>query len=152
MSGKPSILVHHDDSKPRQTIGRHTVSFSDDFDPRAPDSGDNSRHSIRGDSPPRLVDESSGASSRRNATSEPPVLLDDDDAPRLTRRNTLSLPTSSRAPTSPPSAWHPAGTVYRFIILSTVAFILTTGYFSDETIGATNSELRTYESLADGAR
>lgn len=144
MSNKPSILVHPEE-KGRQTSSRHTVTFADDFDPRSASINDVPRHSQRSDSPPDLVDRTSSIPSRRSSNYEPPVLLDDDELPRLTKRNGLPLTAGSRSALAPPSTWHPAGTVYRFIVLSTVAFILTTGYFSDETIGATNSELRTYQ-------
>lgn len=88
------------------------------------------------------------AMNRRSHSSEPSVSLDDDESPRASRRSTGSWGPVSNAPSrpiNPPSVWHPAGTLFRFSILSTVAFILTTGYFSDETIGATNTELRTYQ-------
>lgn len=148
MTARPSILVPHDDSKPRQTISRHTVTFSDDFNPRAPDAFDNTVPSILDGAPNGLSDPINSTLSRRNSSTEPSVVLDDDESPRITRRNTGSYgPTysASKIAVNPPSVWHPAGVVYRFVILSCVAFILATGYFSDETIGATNSALRTYD-------
>lgn len=145
MTTRPSILLSGDDSKPRQTIGRHTVSFADEFNPRVSDTMDDTVPSILKGSPNGIGD---STMNRRSHSSEPSVLLEDDESPRVSRRSTGSwgpMSGQSGRPINPPSVWHPAGTVYRFLILSTVAFILTTGYFSDETIGATNTELRTYQ-------
>lgn len=141
-----------DDDKSRGTVQRTTVTFADNFDPRARDNSDSPtlgpRASINDSSRAR----SSASTSRRVSSGDAGTnsgSADDDDASRAARRTTgsfgPSVPTS-RGAINPPFMWHPTGILYRFTILALVAFILLVGYFADETIGATTSELRTCNS------
>jgi len=132
-----------------QPRARPTVSFADHFDPRGSDSRDK-------DTASPIVQGNEGVRSRTSSipnrksgldeTSSLSDMLDDDDVSKSPHRSPATyVPASmsSRAAVQPPFGWHPSGVFYRFTILALVAFILLVGYFSDETIGATTSELRT---------
>lgn len=149
MSSDSTFTVPIDEKKTKNKSGRPTVTFADDFDPRGLGGSDTTAPStlLGGNGSPRIR---SIATSGRRSLSEDAgangAFSDDDETPRVTKRlanSTSVLSAPSRAAQSPPYPWHPTGVLYRFTILATVAFILLAGYFSDETIGATNSELRT---------
>jgi hypothetical protein len=133
----------------RSTKIRPTVTFADDFDPRGLGSHDDAHRSTYSDTNDITNARSNLSPTRRNSSNEGgshSSLLDDEDPSRAARRTTGSFgPVSgaTRAALSPPYPFHPTGWLFRFTILGTVAYILLAGYFSDETIGATNSELST---------
>jgi MFS family permease len=142
-----------EEPKTRTKAGRPNVSFADDFDPRGLDGGDSGSPALvlGGSGGPRSRSMASPA--RRSSLTEGgsnSSFNDDEDLSKSVRRSTGTFGSASapsRAALNPPHAWHPAGVLFRFTVLSTVAFILLAGYFSDETIGATNSELRAQMNL-----
>jgi len=131
------------------TRPRPTVTFADEFDPRGLDARDNGAQSPIVLGSEGVRSRTASIPSRKTVLDEASSfagLLDDNDGSKSPRRSISTFgPVSmgTRGAIPPPFGWHPSGVFYRFTILGLVAFILLAGYFSDETIGATNSELST---------